>query len=216
MPDLSTLQSAGVVRAQVERCARLRFALTGAFVVTVMLGPAHVSGQSVELAGAGIGSVAGGAALGALTGALAGVSMLTLKANVFDNYVERSVSEGLRGFLPWMIAGASVGAISMTAAEGATLGKAIGPTFRAAVAGVATGAAVGALTAVFTSIGNEELGDELPGGVWSGALIGLGAGAFVGAIETWAGPGEDHSGWGLGAWSGGIAAVPLVYWSVRF
>ena len=216
MRDRSALRSAGLVSAQIEWWARLRFPITAALVVTAMLGPAHLSGQSAELAGAGIGSVAGGAALGALTGVLAGVSILTLEANVFDRYVERSVSEGLRGFLPWMIAGASVGAISMSAGEGATLGRAIGPTFRGAVAGVATGAAVGAFTAVLASIGSEELGDELPGGVWSGALIGLGAGALVGAIEAWAGPGEDHSSWRPGAWGGGIAAVPLVYWSVRF
>jgi hypothetical protein len=190
--------------------------MTAALLVIAMLGPANASGQSVELAGAGIGSVVGGAALGALTGVLAGVSVLTLEANVLDRYVERSVSEGYRGFLPWMIAGAFVGAIAMSAGEGATLGKAIGPTFRGAVAGVATGAAVGAFTAVLASIGSEELRDELPGGVWTGALIGLGAGTLAGAIEVWAAPGEDHSGWGSGAWGGGITAVPLVYWSVRF
>ncbi len=154
--------------------------------------------------------------LGALTGALAGVSLVTLKANVFDSYVEGSVSEALGELLPWVIGGAAVGAISISTGEGATLGHAVGPTVQGAVAGVATGAAVGALTAVLASLGPEELGDELPGGAWSGALIGLGAGALVGAIVVLARPGEDHNGWGLGAWGGGIAAIPLFYWSVRF
>jgi hypothetical protein len=160
--------------------------------------------------------VAGGAVLGALTGAMAGASFLTLKANVFDSYIEQSVGEGLRSFLPWVIAGAAIGGISMSVGEGATLGNAVGPTVRAAVAGVATGAAVGAFTAVLASIGSEDLRDELPGGMWSGALIGLGAGALVGAIEAWAEPGESHAGWEAGAWGGGIAAMPLLYWSVRF
>ena len=154
--------------------------------------------------------------LGALTGALAGVSLVTLKANVLDSYAEGSVREALGELLPWVIGGAAIGAISISTGEGATIGHAVGPTVQGAVAGVATGAAVGALTAVLTSLGPENLGDELPGGVGSGALIGLGAGALVGAIEVWTGPGEEHNGWGPGAWGGGIAAIPLFYWSVRF
>lgn len=215
MPDRSGPRSAGLA-TQTPRGTRLRFALTAVLAVAAILWPLQGSAQSSELAGAGVGSVVGAAALGALTGAVAGASFLTLKANVFDSYVERSVGDGLRSFLPWIIAGASVGAISMSAGAGATLGKAIGPTFRGAVAGVATGAAVGAFTAVLASIGPEELSDELPGGMWSGALIGLGAGALVSAIEVWAGPGESHTGWRAGTWGGGIAAMPLLYWSVRF
>jgi hypothetical protein len=154
--------------------------------------------------------------LGALTGALAGVSFATLKANVFDSYAEGSVREVLGELLPWVIVGAAAGAISISTGEGATIGHAVGHTVQGALAGVASGAAVGALTAVLASLGPEDIGDELPGGAGSGALIGLGAGALVGAIEVLAGPGEDHNGWGPGAWGGGLAAIPLFYWSFRF
>ena len=140
-----------------------------------------------------------------MLGALTGVSLVTLKANVLDSYAEGSVREALGELLPWVIGGAAIGAISISTGEGATIGHAVGPTVQGAVAGVATGAAVGALM----SLGPEDLGDELPGGVGSGALIGLGAGALVSAIEVWAGPGEEHNGWGPGAWGGGIAAIPL-------
>jgi len=172
--------------------------------------------QSSLTVKSGGGSFVGGAALGAFTGVLAGASFLTLKANVFDSYMESSVSDGLREFLPWLIAGAAVGAISIATGEGAGAGQAVGPAVRGAVAGAATGAAVGVLSAALASLGSGEFVDELPGGAIAGALIGLGAGALVATIDVFAGPDEDHDGWGSGAWGAGIAAVPLFYWSVRF
>ena len=198
----------------------VRRALTLALTLAAILLPAPGSSQSsfhpsltVESGG---GSFVGGAALGAFTGVLAGASFLTLKANVFDGYMESSVSDGLREFLPWLIGGAAVGAISIATGEGAGAGQAVGPAVRAAVAGAATGAAVGVLSAALASLGSGEFVDELPGGAIAGALIGLGAGALVGTIDVFVGPGEDHDGWRAGAWGAGIAAVPLFYWSVRF